>query len=161
MTVIDGVVLTTFITIGVVSAQKTKTTGSIKVQNEEVGFAEMAKISLDSAVNAALKAAPGKVVKAELENENGYLVYGVEIAKADRQIVDVKVDAGNGKVLKIETDQKDSEGNEGEDSDNDHEEEMEQQTRGGNIFRPWQKGSDKNEKKTDYNRFSTRSDQCC
>lgn len=122
MTAISGVFLTALIIIGAVSAQQTNPTGSIKVQNEEVGFAEMAKISLDSAVNAALKAAPGKVVKAELENENGYLVYGVEIAKADRQIVDVKVDAGNGKVLKIETDQKDSEGNEGEDSDNDHKE---------------------------------------
>ena len=65
---------------------------------------------------------PGKGLKAELENENGYLVYGVEIAEADRQIADVKVDAGNGKVLKIETDQKDNEGHEEEDCDNGHEE---------------------------------------
>jgi uncharacterized membrane protein YkoI len=89
---------------------------------DEAGFAEMAKVSLDYAVNAALNAVPGKVLKAELENENGYLVYGVEIAKADHQIADVKIDAGTGKVLKIEKNQKDSEGHEGKDSDNDHEE---------------------------------------
>ena len=70
----------------------------------------------------ALKAVPGKVIKAELENEDGYLVYGVEYARADRQISGVKVDAGNGKVLKIETDRKDHENHEGEEADNDHEE---------------------------------------
>jgi uncharacterized membrane protein YkoI len=123
MTVIGGVVLTALIAIGGAHARQTNHTGSIQVKNdEEAGFAEMAKISLDSAVNAALKAVPGKVLKAELENENGYLVYGVEIVKTDHQIADVKVDAGNGKVLKVETDQKDNEGNEGEDSDNGHEE---------------------------------------
>jgi len=122
MTIIGGVVLTALIAIGGVSAQQAKHTGSIQIKNDdEAGFAGMAKISLDSAVNAALQAVPGKVLKAELENENGYLVYGVEIAKADRQIADVKVDAGSGKVLKIEADQKDSEGQEGEDSDNGHE----------------------------------------
>lgn len=123
MTIIGGVVLTALIAIGGVSAQQAKHTGSIQVKSDdEAGFAGMATVSLDSAINAALKQVPGKVLKAELENENGYLVYGVEIAKADRQIADVKVDAGNGKVLKIETDQKDNEGQEGEDSDNGHEE---------------------------------------
>lgn len=125
MTVIGSVVMATLIAIGGVamSAQKANPIGSIKIKSDdEAGFAGMAKIPFDSAVKAALTAVPGKILKVELENENGYLVYGVEVVKANRQIVDVKVDAGNGKVLKIETDQKDSEGNEGEDSDNDHEE---------------------------------------
>ncbi|GAB4414162.1 MAG: PepSY domain-containing protein [Thermodesulfovibrionales bacterium] len=123
MTIIGGVVLATLIAIAGVSAQQAKHTGSIQVKSDdEAGFAGMAAISLDSAINAALKQVPGKVLKAELENENGYLVYGVEIAKTDHQIVDVKVDAGNGKVLKIETDQKDNKGHEGEDHDNGHEE---------------------------------------
>jgi len=124
MTVIAGVVLAALMAIGGVamSAQKADPIGSIKVQNEKVGFAEMAKISLDSAVNAALQAVPGQVLGTELENENGYLVYGVEILKADRQIADVKVDAGYGKILKIDIGQNDNDGNEGEDSDNGHEE---------------------------------------
>jgi len=63
-------------------------------------------------------------LKAELENENGYLVYGVEIVKADKQIADVKVDAGNGKILKVDVDQKDHNVHEvhEEDSDNEREE---------------------------------------
>ncbi len=123
MTVIGGVVLTALIAIGGVSAKQAKHAGSIQVKSDdEAAFAGMAKISLDSAVNAAMQAVPGKALKVELENENGHLVYGVEIAKADKQVVDVKVDAGNGKVLKIGTDQKDNEGREGEDSDNGREE---------------------------------------
>lgn len=120
---IIGVVLAALLVIGTVGlrAQQAKHSGSIQIKNgDEATFADLAKISLDSAMNAALKQVPGKVLKVELENENGYLVYGVEIAKPDHQIVDVKVDAGNGKILKI--DQDNDEGHEGEDSDNGHEE---------------------------------------
>jgi uncharacterized membrane protein YkoI len=73
-----------------ISAQQASPTGSIQIKNEEeAGFAGMAKISMDSAISAALKEVQGKVFRAELENENGYLVYGIEIAKTNHQIVDV------------------------------------------------------------------------
>jgi uncharacterized membrane protein YkoI len=120
---IIGVVLAALLVIGTVGlrAQQAKHSGSIQIKNgDEATFADLAKISLDSAMNAALKQVPGKVLRVELENENGYLVYGVEIAKPDHQIVDVKVDAGNGKILKI--DQDNDEGHEREDSHNGHEE---------------------------------------
>jgi len=121
MTVIGGFVLATLVAIGGAFAQKANHTGSIQITgDDEAVQAEMTKISLDSAVSEALKAVPGKVLKVELENENGSLVYGVEIAKADHQIADVKVDAGNGKVLKIDADQNNHEGHKGEDSDNGH-----------------------------------------
>ena len=81
----------------------------------------MPGISIDSAINAAKQAVPGTVIGAELENENGYLVYGVEIVKPDNQIMDVKVDAGNGKVLIIERDHEDREDYEREDFDNGRE----------------------------------------
>jgi uncharacterized membrane protein YkoI len=121
---ISGVVLAALIGFGgmAVGAQQANQTGSIQVKgHDEAGFAGMAKISFDSAINAALAQAPGKVLRAELENENGYLVYGVEIVKADLQIVDVKVDAGNGKILKIDKDHKDNSRREREDRDNGHE----------------------------------------
>ena len=122
MTIIGGVVLMALLVIGGAFAQQAKYTGSIRVKGEdEAGFPGLAKISFDSAMNAALKEVPGSVLKVELENEDGYLVYGVEIVRADRQIADVKVDAGSGKVLKVEADQEDNEGREGEDSDNGHE----------------------------------------
>ncbi len=123
-----GVVLSALVVFGgiALSAQQANHTGSIQIKNEdEAGFAGMAKISLDSAMNAALQAVPGKVLRAGLENENSYLVYGVEIVKADRRVVDVKIDAGNGKVLKIDRDRIDNEGREGEDADNGHGEESE------------------------------------
>ncbi|GAB5047397.1 PepSY domain-containing protein [Thermodesulfovibrio sp. TK110] len=100
--------------------------GSIRLaSDDEARYATLAKISMDNAVNEALKVVPGKVIKAELENENGYLVYGVEIVKADKQIADVKVDAGNGKILKIDLDHQDKghDVHEERDSENDREDE--------------------------------------
>ncbi|MHB8909071.1 MAG: PepSY domain-containing protein [Syntrophales bacterium] len=107
-----------------ISSQQAKLTGSITVKgNDEAGYAEMAKVSLDEAVHAALQSVPGKVLKVELEDEDGYLVYGVEIARADRQIADVKIDAGNGKLMKIDQDRNDGDDHEGsENSENEHEE---------------------------------------
>jgi uncharacterized membrane protein YkoI len=122
--IISGMVMAGLIALGgtFASAQQANPAGSIQIKNEEeAGFAGMAKISMDSAINAALKEVQGKALKAELENENGSLVYGVEIAKTDHQLFDVKVDAGDGKILKVENDQKDKEGHEREDSDHGHE----------------------------------------
>ena len=56
------------------------------------------------ATAAALKVVPGTAGTALLESENGYVVYGIEITKADGTVVDVKVDAGNGTVLAQEID---------------------------------------------------------
>ncbi|GBE06501.1 MAG TPA: hypothetical protein ENH31_07815 [Nitrospirae bacterium] len=117
-------VLTVLLTIGgaAAEARHTDKPGSIQIKSiDEAGLAGMAGISMDSAINAALAQVQGKVLRAELENENGYLVYGVEIVRPDRQIVDVKVDAGNGKILKIEKDRRDNGDREREDSDNDNE----------------------------------------
>jgi sensor histidine kinase regulating citrate/malate metabolism len=83
-----------------VSAQQSNPAGTIPVKNEEEArFAGMAKVSMDSAINAALKEVQGKVLRTELENQNGYLVYGIEIAKTDHEIVDVNVDGDLDKVF--------------------------------------------------------------
>jgi uncharacterized membrane protein YkoI len=90
--------------------QEPEFAGSVPVKgDDEATLAGMAKIPTDSAVSEALKMVPGKVVKVELENEDGYLVYGVEIAKAHRQVADVKADSENRRVLKIGTDRMDHE----------------------------------------------------
>jgi uncharacterized membrane protein YkoI len=120
---ITGVFLAALFAFGgmALSAEQANQTGSIPIQSDEAGLVQMAKIPMNAAVNAALKQVPGKVLRAELENENDYLVYGVEIVKADQQIVDVKVDAGNGRILRTDSDKPDSEGQEKEHHDNDHE----------------------------------------
>lgn len=123
--IITGVFLVSLFAFGGValSAGQANQTGSIQIKTDEAGFAQMAKIPMNAAVSAALKQVPGNVLRAELENENGYLVYGVEIVKADQQTVDVKVDAGNGRILSTDRDKQDTEGREREGNDNDHERE--------------------------------------
>ncbi len=96
--------------------------GTIQLENQvEADFPAMAKITRDQAVQKALAAVQGQVLKVELENENGFLVYGVEVVTADKAVVDVKVDAGSGKVLARERDKTDDgdheSGEHGDDSD--------------------------------------------
>lgn len=123
--IITGVFLLSFLAFEVMalSAQQANQTGSIQIITDEGGFAQMAKIPMNSAISAALKQIPGKVIRAELENEDGYLDYGVEIVKADQQVVDVKVDAGNGRILRTDKDKHDAEGREREEKENGHERE--------------------------------------
>ena len=46
---------------------------------------------------------PGTITSSGIENEDGKLVYGVTVKTAVGE-QDVKVDAGNGKVLLVEND---------------------------------------------------------
>jgi uncharacterized membrane protein YkoI len=63
----------------------------------------LARITPEQASAAAVAQVPGTVKRVELENENGNVVYGVEITTANGES-DVKVDAGNGRVLHVEKD---------------------------------------------------------
>ena len=67
--------------------------------DEAAALADSATITPEQAKTAALDANPGAtVVKVELDNENGALVYSVELSNG----LDVKVDAGNGDILSTE-----------------------------------------------------------
>jgi uncharacterized membrane protein YkoI len=80
---------------GSVMVDQSKTDGMSET-DEAAALASMATITVDQAKAAALAANPGTtVVKAELDNENGVLVYSVELSNG----FDVKVDAGNGAIL--------------------------------------------------------------
>jgi uncharacterized membrane protein YkoI len=64
--------------------------------DEAAALTDLATITPEQAKAAALQANPGTtVVKVELDNENGALVYSVELSNG----MDVKVDAGNAAVL--------------------------------------------------------------
>jgi uncharacterized membrane protein YkoI len=87
--------------------------GTIRLEKQvEADFPVLAKMTIDQAIAKALQAVQGKVLKTELENENGFLVYGVEVVTADNSIVDVKVDAGSGKILAMDKDKADDEDHE-------------------------------------------------
>ncbi|HEV7595573.1 MAG TPA: PepSY domain-containing protein [Gemmatimonadaceae bacterium] len=75
-------------------------------QAEAAQYQKLARITAAQARSAALASVPGTATGVELENEDGNLVYGVTI-KTTAGEKDVKVDAGNGKVLQVEQDEQD------------------------------------------------------
>jgi uncharacterized membrane protein YkoI len=85
--------------------------GSIAVPDQSgPSLQELAKIDQSTAEQAALEAVPGTVKQTDLENENGYVVYDVEVAGNDGKTHDVKVDAGNGDILHQQVDGPDGPG---------------------------------------------------
>jgi len=79
--------------------------GAIRIDKQvEADFPAMARISSVRAEQTALAAVRGKVLKMELENEDGLLVYSVEVVTPSKTIMDVMVNAGSGKVLAMEQD---------------------------------------------------------
>ena len=74
-----------------------KTNDDAEEKQEAAKYQSLAKITPEQAKAAAEAAVGGKAKEMELENEDGNLVYDVEIGKKE-----VIVDAGNGKVLYIE-----------------------------------------------------------
>ena len=79
----------------------------------DVAALSQAKVSLGQAVAAAERHANGRAARAELENENGKLVYGVEVVGPGKT-TDVKVDINSGQVLSAQADQADQAGGEHE-----------------------------------------------
>ena len=76
-----------------------------------------AKITLIQAITTAEQKAGGRAAHAGLENENGRLVFGVEVMNS-QQATDVKVDAISGQVLSAQADKADAE-HEGKGETND------------------------------------------
>jgi len=76
-------------------------------RSEAAQLASLARIDVTQATAAALAQVPGTVLKVELDNDDGNIVYSVEIITSTRKIKDVKVDAGTGDVLHVEDEVKD------------------------------------------------------
>jgi uncharacterized membrane protein YkoI len=66
----------------------------------------LARVTPELAQSVALSQVNGTVKKVELENEDGNVVYSVRVKTANGES-DVKVDAGDGRVLHIEQDGED------------------------------------------------------
>jgi uncharacterized membrane protein YkoI len=87
--------------------------------NDAIVAAAQAKISLAQAIAIAEQGTGGKASHAELERENGRLVYGVEVTDGT-VTTDVKVDATDGRVLSAQPDKADDASeNGGEERDDD------------------------------------------
>ncbi len=80
---------------------------SIKIDRKvaDADLPSLAKISFADALKTALAAVPGRLLKAELEVEDGGLQYSAEIVTPAKKITEVEIDAGNGHILAIDTDE--------------------------------------------------------
>ncbi|MHB0886633.1 MAG: PepSY domain-containing protein [Bacillota bacterium] len=85
--------------------------GSATEAAEAASLQGMAKITPEQAKAAALAAVPGTVLGASLDNENGNVVYSVEVKAADG-VHELKIDAGNGTVLAQDSQNEDGADNE-------------------------------------------------
>ena len=69
-------------------------------------LARYAKVTQQQAEAAALTALPGQVVKAKLDDEDGYLVWQIDVRHA-QGTTEIAVDAGNAQVLAAEAEEDD------------------------------------------------------
>lgn len=105
------------------SEHEPRITGTIPVAEQaEAAYPDMAKISLNQAMQDAVAAVPGRVLKAGLDDEDGFLVYGIEVVGQDQTVTDVKIDAGSGKVLALRKDKADRHEHDGEGREHDERE---------------------------------------
>lgn len=81
--------------------------GDTEQQQKANKLQTLAKITAKQAQRSAEASVGGKASSVKLENENGNLIYAVEIGQQE-----VKVDAGNGKVLYTENGNEQDEKNE-------------------------------------------------
>ncbi|CCG05739.1 PepSY domain-containing protein [Blastococcus saxobsidens] len=87
---------------------------------EQEALAELATVDEADAADAAVGSlGGGEVVGAELEDEDGYVVWEVEVRAADGSLHEVTVDAGDAGVLgsELEDDDEDEAEDDGQDDD--------------------------------------------
>ena len=66
---------------------------------EQAALAALATVTPSQAEQAALATVPGTVAETDLDSENGFVVYSVEVNGTDGTVTEVTVDAGSGEVL--------------------------------------------------------------
>ncbi len=77
-------------------------TATIARQDGDTNLVNSDAIGVEEAVNIASAQVAGKVVETELEQEDGKLVWEVEIVGDDNLVSEVIIDAHTGKVLETE-----------------------------------------------------------
>ncbi len=107
---VTAIISTVCVSYGRESGPGTVKKGSLPTQNHSRSeYVSMATVFCPEAIKTALKVVPGRVYECKLEEEEGFLVYGVEIMTTDGKFMEVQVDAGNGEVLFSEEDRPEAE----------------------------------------------------
>ena len=123
-TLIGGAVVGNSVFTTAFASNNAPATTQAEDQKDDDNIAELqakAKLTLDEAQVIALNKVAGTVNESELEDEDGVVVYGFEIQTASGDVNDVKVNAINGDIVKVENDANDDENgteeNDGEEND--------------------------------------------
>lgn len=75
-----------------------------KAKRKDLERLQQARINLTQAVQAAQTHTPGQAVKAELDNHWGTTTYQVDVLQPDNTVMEIKVDAANGQILRAKKD---------------------------------------------------------
>lgn len=89
-----------------VRSSSTKLPRGVESQAE---FARHARVTQQEAEAAALAVMPGQVIKAKLDDEDGYLVWQVDVKHA-KGVTEIAIDAGNARALAAEDEDDDDHG---------------------------------------------------
>jgi len=91
-------------TLGAQARHEVREVQGIRITEDERGLWARATFSADSAVKLALARVPGgRITEAELEEEDGRLVYSFDLkVQGKKGKAKVHVDARTGKVVKVE-----------------------------------------------------------
>ena len=81
--------------------------GEVPDQEEQKQLKQEATITEEESKALALKEMEGNITDTELEDEDGVIVYSVEVTDPKGIKHDVKVNAKSGKVYKVEADEED------------------------------------------------------
>ena len=84
-------------------------------------FVKLARVTRQQAEAAALTVQPGQVVQAKLDDEDGYLIWQIDV-KHDKGTTEIAVDAGNNTVLAAEAEEDDGNEQEGDEGHEGHNE---------------------------------------
>ncbi|CAN5492777.1 hypothetical protein BH10BDE1_BH10BDE1_23330 [soil metagenome] len=123
--VLSGMVFTLSSTMSWASKKEVEPTvkGSISAKGiSKADYPKTAKISASDAGKTAASISGGNVLSVGLENEDGFLVYAVEVAGTPTGQHEILVDAGNGKILadmRHSGDRKSDNDDEGDEHDDD------------------------------------------
>jgi uncharacterized membrane protein YkoI len=92
--------------------------GSIQVKHaSQQAMVAKTRLSSNQAADIAIQALPGKVVETRLDEENGYLIWDIEVIGDTGQLTQLKIDAGNGHLLAMESGDKEQHDGDREDRD--------------------------------------------
>ena len=75
-----------------------------KAKRKDLERVQAAKIDMPTAIQAATTHTPGRAVKAELDSHWGTTTYQVDVLQPDYSVIELKVDAANGTILRAKKD---------------------------------------------------------